>query len=255
MPAQKELEFFSYRDHLTHPGFNGYLEHFLEAGEARAVGEATASYFWTSTNSHWSALPDGFQTDIPRTVHQYLGEELKLLVTLRNPVQRVVSAYLHYLAVGEIAADADFEQAMTYGGVVDMGFYAQHLRNWLDYYPLHQVKVITLEADIQARPVETLAAVCQFLSVPEHDFAAESVRQTVFAGTRRVMNKNGVYVAGDQLLPDMEDRRRKDNESRYWRQVISADWLQQLNELFLADVKDLDMMLGTRLVQRWGMAA
>lgn len=234
MPAEKELEFFSYQGQLDDPGFAHYLEHFSEVGEAIAIGEATASYFWT--NTHRSALPEGFQTEIPSTVKHYLGEELKLIVTLRNPVTRVVSAYLHYLVMGEIDPETDFEQAMTYGGVVDMGFYARHLRNWLEYYPLRQIKVLVLESDIQAQPVDTLNGVFQFLSVPEHVFAEESVQQTVYPGTRRLINDKGVFISDDK---------------QNWRKVISADWLQHLNSVFLDDVKDLDTILGTSLVQSW----
>jgi len=238
MPAEKELEFFSYQGHLANAGFDHYLDHFSDAGEARAIGEATASYFWTNTNTRWSALPEGFQTGIPATVHQYLGKDLKLIVTLRNPVSRVISAYLHYLTMGEIDPQTDFDQALTYGGVVDMGFYARHLRNWLEYYPLEQIKVLILETDIQARPAETLADLFQFLSVAEHAFAEDSIQQTVYPGRRRLMNDEGVFIAGDD---------------QHWHKVISADWLQQLNGIFLDDVKDLDRILATNLVQSWKM--
>ncbi len=253
MPAEKDLEFFSYRSHLDNSGFSQYLKHFPGAGGTVAVGEATASYFWTRTHSRWSALPDDFQTDIPKTVYRHLGEELKLLVTLRNPVTRAVSAYLHYLAVGEIAPHTDFVQAMTYGGVVDMGFYARHLRNWLAYYPRHQIRVLILETDIQARPVETLAGVCRFLCVSDHDFTEDTVQQPVFAGTPRLINENGVFVAADESLAGREDGGHRDDAGQYWRQVISADGLQTLHDIFLADVEDLDLMLGTKLAQCWGM--
>ena len=236
MPAEKDLEFFSYQGHPASPGFASYLDHFSGAGEANAIGEATASYFWTNTKSRWSALPDGFQTNIPATVHRHLGEELKLIVTLRNPVKRVVSAYLHYLAMGEIDPQTDFEQALTYGGVVDMGFYAKHLSHWLEFYSLKQIKVLILESDIQARPVETLANVFQFLAVSGHPFAEESVRQTVYPGTRRLVNDEGVFIEGDD---------------QHWHKVITTDWLQQLNGIFLDDVKALDKTLGTTLVQSW----
>lgn len=238
MPAEKELEFFSYQGHLFNPGFASYLENFSGAGHAIASGEATASYFWTDSNSRWSALPEGFQTDIPRTVFRHLGEELKLIVTLRNPVDRVVSAYLHYLAMGEIDPHTKFEQALTYGGLVDMGFYARHLNNWLAHYPLEQIKVLILESDIQARPVETLADIFQFLSVPEHAFAEETVQQTVYPGTRRRVNDEGVLIA---------------DSDQHWRKVISADWLKKLSGIFLDDVKDLDRILGTDLVRAWSM--
>ena len=238
MPAEKELEFFSYQGHLADPGFDHYLDKFSDAGEAQAIGEATASYFWTNTHSRWGALPEGFQTDIPGTVHRLLGKELKLIVTLRNPVERVVSAYLHYLAMGEIDQDTDFEQALTYGGVVDMGFYARHLRNWLAHYPIEQIKVLILESDIQARPLTTLADVFQFLSVPDHVFAEDTVQQTVYPGMQRLVNNEGVFIAG---------------RDQHWRKVISADWLQQLSRIFLDDVKDLDRILGTHLVKSWKM--
>ena len=237
MPTEKELEFFSYQGHLADPGFPAYLEHFSEAGQAHAAGEATASYFWTNTNSNWGGLPQGFQTEIPKTVQQHLGNELKLIVTLRNPVDRVVSAYLHYLAMGEIELDTTFEEAMTYGGIVDMGFYARHLRNWLEYYPLEQIKVLILETDIQARPVETLADTCRFLAISEHAFAEESVRHTVYPGTQRLVNDEGVFVM---------------DHDQQWQKVISAILLEQLKEIFRSDVKDLDRILGTNLVQTWG---
>ena len=252
LPAGKDLAFFSYQGHLSDPGFNTYLEHFSEAGEARAVGEATASYFWTKTRSPWCRLPGGFQTDIPKVVHQHLGEELKLIVSLRHPVKRVISAYLHYLAMGEIAPHTDFSEAIKYGGVIDMGFYARHLRNWLEYYPLNRIKVLILESDIQARPVETLSRLCNFLSVPDHDFNRESVEQAVFKGPQRRVNDNGVFIPAPAPSANIKDTSYSGESEPHWQQIMSRDQLHQLNNIFLPDVKDLDSILGTTLVQSWG---
>lgn len=253
MPVQKELEFFSYKSHLVVPGFKRYLDHFSVAGKAQAVGEGTASYFWTRTMSPFGPLPDGFQTDIPGIVHQYLGDELRLIVTLRNPVERAVSAYLHYLAMEEINPDTSFTNALTYGGLVDMGFYSIHLQNWLEYYPLDQIKVLILETDIQVKPCETLSAVCEFLSVGDHEFSQNQIRQTVFEGAQRLINENGVYIIADGPVGDAGDMAYRDDNGQYWRQIISAGELQRLNDIFLGDVKHLDTMLGTSLVQSWGL--
>jgi hypothetical protein len=254
MPEVKDLEFFSYHNHLTKPGFSGYLQHFSEAADKRAVGEATASYFWTRTNSRWGVLPTGFQPDIPSVVHQYLGEELRLIVTLRNPVRRVISAYLHYLAVGEIPPHTGFNRAIKYGGVVDMGFYACQLRNWLEHYPIEKIKVLILESDIQDRPTETLSAVCGFLSISDHEFNQESLRQVVFSGPRRVINENGVYVPGNGSAAEKKDSSYLNVDGQNWHRIISAEQLDQLHDIFRPDVKDLDRLLGTNLVQSWGFA-
>lgn len=255
MPEAKELEFFSYHNHLANPGFGSYLQHFSEASKTCAVGEATASYFWTRTHSRWGILPTGFQTEIPRVVHQHLGEELRLIVTLRHPVRRVISAYLHYLAVGEISPHTGFDQAIKYGGVVDMGFYACHLRNWLEHYPLEQIKVLILETDIQLRPVETLASVCRFLSVSNHGFSQEHTQQVIFRGPQRVINENGVYVPGDGRHADKKDVSYMNKDGQNWHRIISAEQLHQLHDIFLPDVKDLDNMLGTNLTESWGFPA
>jgi len=61
----------------------------------------------------------------------------------------------------------------------------------------------------------------------------------VFADTQRSMNENGAFVS--------------DEEGQHSRQVISGGELQQLNDIFLADVEDLDSLLGTRLVKSWGI--
>jgi hypothetical protein len=253
MPAEKELEFFSYRDHLVNPGLERYLDHFAAAGSAIAIGEATASYFWTGTNSHWSVLPDGFQTNIPATVLEHLGPDLKLIVSLRNPVERVISAYLHYLSMGEITADSEFEEAMHYGGVVDMGFYAQHMRNWLRYYPQEQIKVLMMEADIQANPVATLDSVCHFLALGNHHFDAESVQRIVYPGSKRLTNENGLFVPTDGAMSLNDSEVSEDEQGQQWRQILTADRVQQLKAIFLDDVTDLDLLLGTSLVQRWGL--
>lgn len=176
-------------------------------------------------------------------------------MSLRHPVERVISAYLHYLAVGELTTDTDFAAAMSYGGVVDMGFYARHLRNWLEYYPQEQIKVLTVEADIQARPVETLNAVCEFLAIENHDFGTESVQRVVYPGAKRLINDNGVFVVANGAFDATGDDAFEDDEGGQWRQIISADKLQQLNSIFLPDVKDLDSLLGSNLVESWGMTA
>jgi hypothetical protein len=195
-------------------------------------------------------MPEGFQTNIPAAVKHALGADLKLIVVLRHPVKRAVSAYLHYLNEGELAASATFEQSMKYIGVIDMGFYARHLEAWLGEYDLCQIKVLTLENDIQAQPESTLSRLCDFLDLNHHRFEPEDLEKVVYAGIPKRIDQDGVFA-------DLEDlHSRLGLESHHngdgYTQILDAGQWRQLELMYRDDVAHLDTLLGTRLLTDWG---
>lgn len=240
MPAIKELEFFSYLPHLSQP--EAYFEHFKPGSGAVARGEASASYFWTSTGSDWAQQPAGFNPDIPGAVQTLLGQRLKLLLCLRDPVERAVSAYAHYVAHGELAPGTTFEEALGYGGIVDMGFYGQHLQNWLTYYPLEQFMVLRMEEDIALHAQRSLQQVHAFLGLDASP-PDLSAGQVTFPGSARRGGPDGsVHFSAPahhpgQLLP---------------AQAVSAASLDHLRELYRPDVLLLEQLLGRSLAADWG---
>jgi hypothetical protein len=88
----KETNFFS---HDYHKGLSWYSKYFSDAGSAKAIGEATPSYFF---------LPfamDRIKNDLPG---------VKLIVTLRNPADR---AFSHWLMFKEFGVEkASFKKAI-----------------------------------------------------------------------------------------------------------------------------------------------
>lgn len=184
MPQRKELEFFSYERHLDDPGMSWYRKQFA-AANGRLAGEATASYFWTWSESPWCRMPPGFQKNIPDVVRAELGPALRLILCLRSPVERAVSAWAHYIAHGEIDPDLPFRKACVYGGIIDMGFYARHLERWLQAYPGQQILVVRLKEEIATHPDRTLQRVMNFLGNEYISSKDEDLQEKVFQGPER----------------------------------------------------------------------
>ena len=91
-----EIHFFD-KDYNYGKGIGWYREHFAGAGGAKAVGERTPDYFWTNGLRTEGHLPE---------VHRNIGEvlpEAKLVVILRDPVERAISAANHVISSGRIS--------------------------------------------------------------------------------------------------------------------------------------------------------
>jgi hypothetical protein len=119
--------------------------------------------------------------------------DVKLIVLLRDPVDR---AYSHYqMQVRRGREDLSFEQAIAeesgrldgemdrmladrdyysvayrWYGYLSKGMYASQLRNWLDRFPREQFLVVRSES-LSAQTSRTMQRVFQFLGLPhrEHD--------------------------------------------------------------------------------------
>ena len=260
LPANKELEFFSWAPCLQPSGIDAYLRHFQDAGAAQAVGEITASYFWSHSPAPWCVMPEGFQTHIPRAVNDILGADVKLIVTIRHPARRAISAYLHYLNVGELAPTTTFEESMLYGGIIDMGFYARHLAAWLEVFDLSQIKVLTLENDIEARPSVALSQLCEFLGIRQYPIEMTGLQQVVFGGIPKHYSRDGVFAGLRRLRPqdpseDQPQVRPENGASpNEYLQILTPGQWQDLESIYRADVAQLDVLLGTHLIDDWGFS-
>jgi hypothetical protein len=243
LPEKKELEFFSYSANLEGDGFERYLsEHFAEAGERRAVGEATPSYFWNSgAHPEYCQKPKGFERDIPRAVRARLGPEVKLVLALRDPVQRAVSAYLHHVRKERIHRSQNIFDAGRDRGILHMGFYHEHLKEWLAHFPLRQFHVVILE-EATARPLRAFVDLFRFLGV-EPEFRSKKMHRAIHTGMERL------WIGGDLYLPrpgdDPIDREHPD-PARLDRVLTAAD-VQRLRALYADDVKGLEGLLGRGL--------
>lgn len=148
LPEVKELNFFShYYDH----GYQWYERLFDGCVGARCTGEVSPSYF------HDPAAPS--------RVRRY-REDMKLLVTLRDPAERAISNHRHDVRMGNLRGDdLSFEAGLANNPMyIEQGLYAKHLNNWLRFFPAEQIHVVLVD-DIEADPARVAREVFDYLGI------------------------------------------------------------------------------------------
>lgn len=141
-----------------------YQKLFKNRHGEKAVGEASANYLYSENAA--------------QNIKKYVPHA-KLIVVLRNPVERAYSSYLYTLRDGRERLRS-FEEALQQEGVriknnwehiwhyANMGFYFRQLQKYLSLFPRSNIKII-LQEDLKSNPQLVLADVFEFLEV-DHTF-------------------------------------------------------------------------------------
>jgi hypothetical protein len=172
--------------------------------------------------------------DVAGQVRKLLGDDLDLLLCLRNPVDRAVSAFLHHISNGDLDPERNLLEVGQYIGTIDMGFYSLHLENWLRHFSRRQIFCVLLD-DILDGPVQVVKSVLNFLGLEDLDDQHESYGDIVFPGLPRIYADDGVYI-------DVEGEAKL---------VVSADTLDTLKEMYRPDVVRLETLIDRPLLERW----
>ena len=132
---------------------------FADADPNQARGEAS------HTSLYW---PDA-AANVKRLV-----PEARLVVILRNPVERAYSEYMHFRRDGEepigdfaeaLAAEEErIEQNWALGRYVDRGMYDEQLKRYFDRFDRDQIRVF-LHQDLVERPDELARALFEHVGV------------------------------------------------------------------------------------------
>ncbi|MBD5781197.1 sulfotransferase domain-containing protein [Pelagicoccus sp. NFK12] len=163
-PEVKEQHFFNLRENYDR-GIEWYRSKFEGRRNQKAVGEFTPNYLWICPNQQ--EIDDiGVIPNIPEIVHQHYPD-LKLIVSLRNPVDRAVSAYYHFIRTRKIPPTSKILEIGHTNGIITMGDYKEHLLRWLEYYPIERFHFIIYEEDIARNKSECLRRVFRFLEIDE----------------------------------------------------------------------------------------
>ncbi|NEQ74827.1 MAG: hypothetical protein F6K23_18340 [Okeania sp. SIO2C9] len=184
LPASmKELHFFNWRskpgNRKTVEGVDWYLSQFptIPNGKNLITGEATPDYLVDphTPQRMFNLLPD-----------------VKLIVLLRNPIDRAVSHYHHNRGISKKREPLPFIKAIekeserlniekeklisdeNYRSLfhrnysyLERGIYIEQLEKWMSIFPREQFLILKSE-DFYARPDVTLKEVFEFLGLPNY---------------------------------------------------------------------------------------
>ena len=248
LASDKGLYYF---DSHFDEGSQWYLDHFRAAGDKVAVGEISHSYL---------SSPEA-----PARIAE-LNPEMRLLVCLREPVDRAFSDYLDLVKNAQY--DGPFSEALEkFPRLLDRGRYATHLQRYLDLFPREQLHVSLfddLRTDAQAYADEVFAFLgVQRLQLPPADLksrmpagkarssavaAAAKAASTMAkrAGLRRLRSrvKRSVLVRQALYRPYKDDR-----------PTIDPALAQELRRDFTDEVLRLDSLLGRSVSELWGYSS
>ncbi len=165
---RKEPHFF---DERWHRGVAWYRANFPRRAASQSTGEASPIYL--------------FDPQVPARVQQVVPD-VRLIVMLRDPVDRAWSHYHHERRRGhehltfEEAIDAEPVRLAEPGSQGDYhhrhhsylarGRYAEQLERWLRLFPMERLHIIRSE-DYYADPDTTYSEVLRFLGLPFHQLA------------------------------------------------------------------------------------
>ena len=164
-PHKKELNFFHGN---FNKGVDWYLSHFpaLTDSAEYLTGEASPVYF------HAPNVDERIHSLFPKT---------KLIVLLRNPVDRAVSWHYHLRKCGssQETAQTALEKAIAHtdklseaelahhGGYIGESLYFYKLQRWLKLFPPQQLLILKSE-EFFGQPRSIMTQVFDFLELPEH---------------------------------------------------------------------------------------
>ena len=230
-----------------------YVELFANHGGARMAGESSVSYLY-----------------IPGTAERIFefNPEMKLIISLRNPVDRAYSSFnyaksyglepLKTLAEGFLAEPGrikdDESILLRYR---DLGLYSRQLARYYNVFPRDQIKVFLFEDFVQ-NPLQILHELFEFTGVTTDFKPDPNVRSNKSKRTdehnplhQLVNSENLVRSTMRKILPMSARRRiREFVRTAFFRappQPISMDERRQFIDLFRNEIRELQQLLGRDL--------
>ena len=152
MPTEKEPADLLTDGVRTPAGRRAYARHFERAKPDQICGEASTGY---------TKLPD--LPGVPERAMRVLGDRLKVIYVVREPVSRIISQHHHERISGKIACGID-EAVRRYSRFVDYSRYAMQITPWLETLGPQQALIVHFETYVKDR-LETVATVSRFLGI------------------------------------------------------------------------------------------
>ena len=242
---RKEVHFF---DRYFDRGIEWYQERF-PYDERFIIGEATPKYIYDKK------VPERIYNSIP---------EVKLILSLRNPIERAYSQY-KYL-VQEDNYQQDFKQAIKeYPDILKRGLYFEQIDKYLNFFEREKLKILIFEEMINKKK-DKLHEVADFLNI-EMDFDEDIIYGK--SNVSRVPKYKHIYSFGKYIVKKLYDydfifiinflkkiglKRIFFDKSGSEFPEMSLDSKEYLKNYYKKDILKLEKLLNRDLTKIWDLA-
>lgn len=230
-------------------GIDWYCDQFSHTERHQIAGEISHSYL---------SSPEA----PPRIAN--LVPDAKLLVCLRDPIQRAVSAYLDATKNGRF--EGTFAEAIEQlPSLLQRGHYATQLQRYFEYFPRTQIHVSFFD-DLKSQPQSFADEVFDFLQLTRQPLTGATRGKMMPAAVPRSrrLTKFVKHVARSSDAFAWRALRGRVKRSRWVRNAlyrplqqdempqVPTDIYDRCREHFAEEVQRLDELLKSNLRQRWG---
>ncbi len=241
-PRIKERHFFGSSE-IYKKGIEWYLSGFDDCNPAKVICDAAPTNFYDRVpywfNSDRQLIHNDQLPTIPELICDALPD-IKIIVSLRDPVSRAISAYLHWMRHqfcfnrNHVSPWLGLRQtALRYPKVriLEYGYYTRYLRAWQRVVPPERLLVLIFEEDILKDPDAGIRKVTDFIGI-NPKFAAPlkpKAKNPSWPWTRIILK----YYLGPMLrqiekTPLRSITQNWDPLKRYGVQSSDIEFLQQV---------------------------
>lgn len=217
--------------------------------------------------------------ECPERIARHLPDA-KLIVVLRNPVSRIVSAYYHYMRGRSIpCAELNDGMLRLLNGdykdkhprsqdILEFGLYAKHLRRYFEYFERENIFIINQEK-LLSNKVKYFEEVCKFLNVDSKIVSQTQekiVNKGVFSIPRirlqRIAHSLIYTISSDGMRPRKISGPLANTKRGIGyvilafgrllslfvsnkQPVLNAELRTRIQEFYRDDLADLELLLGT----------
>jgi hypothetical protein len=265
MSRAKEPGFFS-DDRRYARGLDWYSsEFFTKSSDCAFRGESTPWYLYSQSS--------------PERAWRDLGPETRLIVALRNPLDRAISMYWDQVQLGREVRPIDEALTAELRGspaddprqaYVSGGRYSLYLRGWLSSFPAEQLHVVLFERLVRD-PSEELSRLFEFLGVPPEGLTDRDIPHANPSGGTRFTAVQRAILMLEQLPPSVranvsrllgsERIMRSVGIVRRWnaraasphRPQPAAATMRSMSRLLPTEAAALRHLLAIEVDQEWGL--
>lgn len=245
-PSVKEPHTLVLDEVLTESGRRKYADLFQYAKPDQKCGEGSTGY---------TKRP--FHSGVPERAHALLGDGLKLIYIVREPVSRTLSHHYHMYRKGEAPRDAA-QAVKSISQLIDISRYAMQLKPWIERFGLEHLHVVRFEDYVKHRE-SIMGEIYAFLDVStrsdvsdvgtvynvgeKHLLPPDSVRGVIQKITRSQWYKRNIHPQMPQWVRDgFKNIFYKEAKDR--PETPPAVTIEYIIDQVIDDVRELGEILG-----------